>query len=480
MSVPVYRPKIQVTLLKQVQRRGSSQNAEPQSNGDTVDLTPFFGDASGIRTTKSLHQPAGSFVLSFADQAHPRTLDTIAAMVEPMDAIEIRGAREPHRHIGQPLPLLMRGWVSDIFRNEEMSDDGPRRTVTIHGQDAGRLWLIHQALFEVALLQEVPFLEQFRMQVATGLTVYALPVSEFIRQLTERVMNEKVRALAAFQRDQFRPFRVDATVKQGTVSVTTSSNIQGPIWKIASTFIDRPWNEFFVEDEEEGPLVRFRPAPYRNLEGRFIMPDATDPGTIELKDDSVALLSGHRSDWQVANFFSVLSPSGMVDTGGMVNVAQLQRGEPLDFQHPNNRPELYGVRRMEATTALLPDGMRPPSSEATGTAVAQSALSVVDWCVQRRTELKLANRDNALFESVKMTARGSEELKIGRYLRLDRGGFRSEAYVTQVAHDIRPLRGWTTALTMDRGTSFIERRRAAAPRSPYLNESGRGPYSQES
>ncbi|WP_188965468.1 hypothetical protein [Neoroseomonas lacus] len=61
-------------------------------------------------------------------QPHPKTLDTISAMVEPMDMVEIRAAREPHLYAGKPLPLIMRGWVSTITRDESIAQDGtPQR-----------------------------------------------------------------------------------------------------------------------------------------------------------------------------------------------------------------------------------------------------------------------------------------------------------------------------------------------------------------
>lgn len=473
----VYRPAIEVKLLKMVQRRDGS--AERYSAAEReIDLTPFLGDGGGVRTLKTIYEAAGGFTITFSDQAHPRTMDSVAAMVEPMDMIEIRGAREPHKTAGGKLPLIMRGWVSDVRRTESVSQDGtPQRTVTIQGQDAGKLWLIHQVIYEIAVLQDVPFLDLFRMQAATGIDVAFLPVSEFMRQLTERIINDKVRRMAAFSSRQVAPFRVEATVRQGIASATTAASVQGPIWDIAEIFADRPWNELFIEDQEEGPLVRFRPAPYRSIAGAFIMPDAVDPGTVEVDDSAAVSLDMQRTDKGIANFFWVPPGSSMLDNGAFNNVASLQRGEGLDFSHGNNRPELYGVRRMQVPTKLLPNGLTTlPSRAPTEAGRVQGGEATILWHRQRAQELKAMNRDNGVLEDGSAVLRGSEELKVGRYMRLTRGDMVSEAYMTRVSHQIAPLQGWTTNVTLERSTGFLERTKRQ--QTAYFGETGRGPNSR--
>jgi len=472
--VKVYRPKVEVKLLKMVQRREGSAERYAAAERE-IDLTPFLGDGGTIRTGTSLYEAAGGFSISFSDQRHPKTLDTVAAMVEPMDAIEIRAAREPHRFAGQKLPLLMRGWVSEVERVESMSQDGtPQRTVTIQGQDSGKFWMIHQVIYEIAYLQEIPFLDLFRMQAASGVDVSFMPVSDFITQITERIINDKVRRLAAFSSQQVKPFRVQATVREGIASATTAASVQGPIWQIAEIFADRPWNELFIEDEEEGPLVRFRPTPYRSLAGEFVMPGATDPGSVELDGSAVVALKLRRGDRQLANFFWVPPGGSMLDTSAVANVATLQRGDLLDQQHGNNHPALYGVRRMQQATRLLPDGLAGlPSRAPTEAGRQQGGQSVVLWHEKRAAELKAMNRDNAVFEDGGATLRGSEDIKVGRYLRLTRGDLTSEAYMTRVGHNISPLQGWTTQVTLERGTGFVERTKRAS--TAYFSETSRGP-----
>lgn len=473
----VYRPRVEVKLIKMVKR---GRNGAAQRYNDAVreiDLTPYLGDGGSVQTVKALTEAEGSFAITFSDKKHPQTSDTVAAMVEPMDGIEIRASREPHRYASQRLPLIMRGWVSHVRRSTGIEQDGtPQRRVVIQGQDAGKLWLIHQVFFEVGYVTDVPFLDLFQMQAQTGIDVAYLPVGEFIRQLTERVVNPKVAKINAFSSNQFRPFRVDATVRQGLASVTNSAGVQGPYWQIAELFADRPWNELFIEDEEEGPVVRFRPAPYKNLDGELIMPNATDPGTVEVRDDAIVSLNVQRSDRQVANFFWVPPGGSMLDTSAMVSAASLQRGDTIDFDGPNNARDLYGTRRMQMPTRLLPSDLSELLSrdEVEGRRQ-EGARNVVLWHQRRTAELKAMNRDNGVLESGEATVRGSEELKVGRYMRVLHEDFAWDAYMARIAHNIAPFRGWTTDVRLDRGTAFLERTRRQD--SAHFVEGGRGPYS---
>ena len=68
------------------------------------------------------------------------TGDSLYALVEPMDLIEIRIARESHKNSHKDLPIVMRGFVSEIRRDETMGPDGKAsRRVIISGQDYGKL-----------------------------------------------------------------------------------------------------------------------------------------------------------------------------------------------------------------------------------------------------------------------------------------------------------------------------------------------------
>lgn len=476
MAVTVYRPAYQVTLTKMVKRSGEGV-AERYSGADRqVDLTPFLSEGGVVKVVKGIHEPAGGFTIAFSDQLDGPTQDTLYARIEPMDMIEIRGSREPHTYSGGKLPLIMRGFVSTVRRSEAIGQDGtPQRSVIVMGQDSGKLFQIHRLFWEaIAQNPNAPILDQFRLQAATGIEAAYLPVNAAMTQLVERVLNVRIQQMAAFAERAVPNLRVRASVPEGLVSLNLIAPFQGAYWGLVELMADRPWNEAFVEDEEEAPVLVFRPAPYKNIRGEFIIPGAADPGTVELDAAQVASLDVARSDDRVANFFWVPPGSSMLDAGLAVNAASISSGEPFDNAYGNNKPELYGVRRMSTESRLLPNeiGGFPPSLPP---AERDRAVSgIVQWHIARARLLRDMNRDNSVLEDGSALVQGSEKIKPGRFLRLTRGDLVAEAYITKVTHNIAPLDGWTTQVNLERGMGFLERLRMAS--APFWREGRAGPY----
>lgn len=478
MSVTVYRPQVQVKLIKMVQRNGDGVAERYSGAHREFDLTPYLSENGGVKIVKDINEPAGAWNILLAEQPDRQTLDTLYARIEPMDMVEIRGSRTPHLYAGQPLPLISRGFVSRVGRPEAMGPDEPRRVVLISGQDSGKLWLIFrifpEAIYTDPSVRE--YLDVFRLQAATGVEVAFQPVAETMRQLTTRVINRNVERMAAYSQQVVRPFKTDRiTVGQGIVSPNMIAGFQGAYWELAQLIGDRPWNEFFIEEEEDAPTVVFRPVPYRDLAGNFIMPGAVDPGTIEVTDRDIISLESGRGDQRVANFFMTPPGASMLDASGFVTIAETASGTPFDREHGNNRPELYGLRKMVVASRLLPDQIGVLPSQAPQGERTEVSNHIVQWHIQRSLQLKAMNRDNSVLEEGSAHLKGSEALKPGRYLRVRRGSVVSEFYITRVAHDISPLEGWTSSLALERGNGFVERLKM--PGSPFWAEGRRGAYS---
>lgn len=485
-GAPVYTPAVQVMLTKLVTRRDG--DAARYSGADRqVDLTPMLGDGGAVQTMKGLTDAAGGFSITFPDRPLKQSKDSAYSFIEPMDVIEIRAARHPHRYAGQKLPLIMRGFVSQVRRAESMGADGePQRRVIVAGQDAGKLWQIFQLVPEALYASlDMPYLDTYRLQASEGLEIAWQPAAHFMRDLTERVVNKRLRDLAAFARRQddanaanrdgvLRTFRVEATVAQGIVSALQIAPFQGPFWALAEMVADRPWNELFIEDEEEGPLLRFRPSPYRDLQRRYIMPGAVDPGTVELDADFVRSVEWVRTDSRVANFFFVPPGASMLDSGLRVTIAAVIAGTPFDRDNPNNARELYGLRKMQMQTMLLPETIVDLPARRPLEDRERTVGEMRHWHEIRMEQLKAMNRDNSVLEEGEATVLGHEFLKIGRYLALTRGRLVSESYITRVAHTFAPLSTWTTNLTLERSTGFLERNRYEG--LPFWAEGIKGPY----
>ena len=166
-------------------------------------------------------------------------------------------------------------------------------TVVLTGQDSGKLWLIHQILFEVAFSQEQPYLTTFNLQAVTGIEVALLPVGQFMQAITEKVMNPKVEALAAYASRQVAAFDVDSSVPEdtgGAVSITTTANYQGhrytQVSRLATLSVLRPVCVYTVMIFPPHRLLPLRP-----LAGLL----AVIAAMLQPPPSTVPLLSSHRS-----------------------------------------------------------------------------------------------------------------------------------------------------------------------------------------
>ena len=503
--IKVDGPQIQILLFKTtgvnfstgVQYRGAAGAI------DGVDITPFLGDAGSVRTTKGVDEPCGAFSIVFADRCSDTGADTVYALAEPMDMVEIRMARIPVGVGGTP-PLVMRGFISSIRRPETIAADGsPQRVVVIQGQDMTKLWFNWSILPEAQMAGSlVSMLSTYTLLAATGINFALMPVAEFIATFNDAIMNAAVGQLSAFSGRAIPTFDIVASVPadQGLVSASILQGFPGgTYWDVIDYVADRPWNELWVFDPPDGgnPQLIFRPVPYKDLGGGLIMPGATDPGFIQRDIGEIVSLDALRTDHRTANFFWVPPGTSLPDSAGMTairNVFEMTGGSlgpPLfDIDYDNSNKALYGLRKMQHDTRLIPSAIPNPRSanlNEPGVRITAGDITTL-WNIERANQLRLLNHDNVVWETVEMVLKGHEELVPGKYLRWTRGQFRdsgllSEAYIMRVAHSWVPLKsgtsaGWTTTLTLERSDGFYKRDQLGA--SPYWMEGRRGPYSPTS
>lgn len=478
MGVRVYTPQIEVTLVKMLDRKDGMADRFTKAER-VIDLTGYLGEAGAVQTTKSITEACGAFSISFADDIQYAVKDSLHVLIEPMDLIEIRGSRDAAAYAGERLPLIMRGFVSSIRRTESMGQDGsPARAVVISGHDFGKLWMIHGVWYEKAEAEGQPLLTVFGLLDTLGFAVRAFQISDFIKTFCLEVMNVRVKELRVFAKfaQQVRPFVPECSVKQGEIMPRVQETIvSGPYWNIIKAASDGPWNELFVRDEEDGPHLIFRPAPYKDLKGNYILDDAADPGTVDIGIDEVVQWDVTRTDGRVGNFFWVPPGGSSFDTNAQATAGSIVDATAFDFKHGNNKPELFGYKKMQAETILIPNGTPGISAEQPAASRAPMNQNSLAWHKQRAKELQAMNRDNSVFEDGGATIMGHERIVIGKYIRLTRGQLVSEAYVTSVSHSIQPLSTWSTTISFERGTGFLERNRLKG--SPFIAEGRDGPYS---
>jgi hypothetical protein len=227
MTIHVDSPQFQVLLTKVIQRTGKGQPSNAATPWKNIDLTPFLGTAGTIRTIKDINQPSGGFTITFADKLMPDFADSVYALVEAQDYVEIRGSRRAQDYVGGTLPIIMTGFVSAVDRAESMGSDGePTRTVTIQGHDFGKLLSIYYVYWQTFVATDQNFLATYDLQTILGMDTGGQGVSAFMTQLIKKIVNPKIEQMSVFSNTQIKPFSVNATVPDGSVL----ANMWNHVW----------------------------------------------------------------------------------------------------------------------------------------------------------------------------------------------------------------------------------------------------------
>jgi hypothetical protein len=485
--VKIYQPSVSVTLYKTISRttldNGTPVSQRFQGTAHTIDLTPFLGENSVLRTSKSVREAAGGFSLTLADKpykgnyAGATTLESLYGLVEPMDFIEIRMRHDPPSSQGQKPTIIMRGFVSEITRSESMGSDGrPQRFVIINGQDYGKLWQMLQIIYLPGYVIGEDIISGFKLFERFGGAVNILKSADFVTQIIQTILNPYLANLMPSNSPNPATIQLDMTVSHGVTSIQGPQNQEGSIYNLLRTYGDVGiWNELYLDDREDGVYCVYRPVPALDASGNLIQSDAPNPVYWDLPDTDVISLNVSRSDANVANYYWVRAPRfDLVDSLYQQQFAI--QGAAADTvllgTYANSSSNLYGTRVMYGETQQGGDEV---GSMASGLPKAQQATrnaSMANWTADRRAIMVNQNKDNVLFERGAIRVRGNENIKAGMYVRLRRGQFRSSYYVVQVDHEFIPFQGFFSTLIVERGTGFIERakRNGSGGDSPYLAE----------
>lgn len=487
-TVKIYDPNLMVTLYKTISRttlNGKNPASQRfQGTQRAIDLTPFFGESGSVRTSKSVRDPAGGFVLTFGDQpyigeyAGKQTFESLYGLIEPMDYIEIRFRHNPSTSAGAQPPIIMRGFVSAVNRTEAMGSDGkPQRSVTVTGQDYGKIWQMMQILYLPGFVIGQDILSNFKLFERFGGVVDVLPASQFVAEIFQQVINPFIARMVP--PNSIVPSTIEASkylsVGHGVCSFQGAQNQEGTIYSILKTFADvGPWNELYLQDEEDGVHCVYRPIPAMDLNGDLIQSDAPSPEYIDIPDTDVISLNVSRTDANVANYYWVRAPRFDLASSIYQQQFALQGADPesvLQTTYPNTLVSLYGLRPMQTDSQMGGDLVTSFSSGNLAPAQNARDTQMCNWINNRRQIMASMNQDNILYESGSMRVRGNETIRAGMYARLHRGHFVATYYVVKIDHDYMPFNGVFSTLTLERGTGFIQRvTRGGGSDSPYLAE----------
>jgi hypothetical protein len=503
MKFETRKPGLTITLIKNVSRitLDSSIPVASRYTGTTptVDLTPYLGEHNSVRTNKSVREPAGSFSITLTDQLYyPGTTvvargptsygDSLYALIEPMDSIEIRMTGNAYKSaIGptQQPPIKMRGFVSKVEKSEAMGADGkPQRHIIVSGQDYGKILQMIQIFHlpgipasDAGYITDFPFATQF------GLANNIMPANEFVQGVFDKVINPYVQALL---NNTSAKINTDIVVSGGQVSpYGTGGWNGGTIYSLFMSLGDiGPWNEFFIEDREDGPYAVYRPNPFYAVDNTpiFDFPDGKFPVVTIIDRADIVSITAARTDANVANYFWVDCPRFNLNYEPTLRAFAVQAAQqsaadsqtlgPYVTGYANVDPKLYGQRKMTAQT-----NQGGANEKNNGNATPKGAGRVenqgylLDWIKQRRIDLIAQNKDNIVFEAGAMRIKGNENIKAGTYIGYQAGDVLCFYYVVSAEDDYAPFGNYFTSVQYERGTGFIARmQQDAESQSPYLAE----------
>lgn len=495
--VPVYEPKFAVRLFKTIKRK-TVNGVEPTSERfqgaqSSIDLSPWFGDSSSITTFKSIDAPAGGFQFTMPDKPYSQAggLDSLYGIIEPMDLIEIRLRHGvPTAGTGSTLPVVMRGFVSSVDRDEEMAPGGtPTRTVTITGQDYGKIWQMIQIFYGPNYIIGQDILSNFKLMDRFGAGLNnALTNVDFLK-LGVQMINEYL-AKVVPQGSGFPQITVRSEgVVEGSVGITGIQSAEGTIYELLKRYTDiGPFNELFLTEDDDGVYVVYRQNPALNLAGQPLYPkvttapyggdvsvDAAQLVVIDVPEKDLVWIKVRRSDAGVANYYWVSAPAFSLNSDLLMRqlgATDSNEAKTVDLgQYGNSSVELYGHRLMMVETKLGGPNVNNVKSGLTEQEHDQRDNDLFGWTGDRRKFLVAQNKDNSILETGSIQIRGNENIRPGNYVRVRRGMVASLYYVTSVTHHMVPFKGFMTTLTVSRGQGFADRiKMGGGADSPYLAE----------
>lgn len=473
-----YEPKIRVLLIKSMARDelvpGIAVDRRRYVEPRAIDLTDYLLENTPVRISKSVREPAGAFGFVLADKMHPELKESIYALVEPMDMVEIRMAHSPGKN---GPPVVMRGFVSNITRSTGISSGQPHGTVHVSGQDFGkilqilRIYYLQNIAVGEYVLSDLKFFHKYAPEYGAKI----MTGKEFVALLIDKLINPYMARLTRLANGASvgttAVTRMSAEVSiEGVVSpLGVAAFPEGSVHQMLTMFLDvGAFNELFLEEREDGVVLVVRPQPFFDVSGRPIQSVA---GVKRVAVDAVDVqeLQVSRSDDGVANYFWVTNAAWQLIANETMKTLSFRGSveEYAPFTHVNCAVEQFGFRKMETESRMGPNLYRGAD------AIKKEDKPVEDekllgWLVERRRILALQNRDNTVFENGMIRMRGNEEIRAGMYLDLQRGGIQSSYYVVNVHHEFVPFQSFKTLVQVERGTGWIARSNRGD--SPYLSE----------
>lgn len=480
-GVHSFRPGCEITIWHRTSAGGPQFIYKITSLDDAL-VHASMGENTTVTVSKSLYDPAGEFQIAIPDkpielrissEAGERITkrDSLYGFLEPMDRIEIRMNRD--QLTTGDMPVVLRGFVRGIGREEAMSPDGkPIRSVVISGHDCGCAFTILQ-VDVITAIQEGKWPYGANLLSAWGaltrttggpeMNAAKLPLPQFVKLCADTV--EPILDQVGLRFDVDTDFAPD----NEEVSPMSLPSFEGPMWNLLSRMVDRPWNEVFVREGPVWPEVVCRRTPWvvprwsgdnpnENYEITAERVDALGSRMREIDMEEVIELRAHRDDSEVVTVVMVRSAAAHPFEN---QFALTLRDSVID--NPNNSSAMFGWRAAQMESMLSSNGAPQGNPEAR---FIELNKTLNTFLIQRREWLKAMWSRNADLENGSLQIRGRSTIHVGDYIHVRRGmgsGVDWVAYVTRVTHQYMPFNKYITTLEYIRSTQYLRRSAADNP-----------------
>ena len=471
--VKVYQPQIRLWLWK------TRLISPVATGGKPIDLTGYLGDNSTVTVTRSVRDACGTFIIRFADQPNRTYKQSIYKLVEPMDMVIIRMTHDPVAPGSSPddplnqygggthIPLIMRGMVTNVQRNETMTDNGPQRWVTITGQDQMKILQVYRINYlwgtDTGIWTEMDF--RFAHVFAPVLYRKNKNANEFLDAVLTDMINPFIAKMADLNKVDDNNMPV-LQPWMGDFSLPAADNVcpdplsrfdDVTLYDALKSVLDVGlFNELYIEEDDENTYLVARPMPFKDLYGNFIQGTALN---LDIPSKDVVSIEVTRSDAESCNYFWITS---LYDKKYNLDqrAAAYAGGGSLDWitkNYINSDERIMSVRKMEMPIEMTPfvvtDGDALPAPD-----VISQGIDFIKWLRDKRIAMANMNKNEMVFEKGTLRLRGNHNIKAGMYLSIMRGPlqiFNGEVYAHTITHEYDVMNGFFTIVRFDRGTSFI-------------------------
>lgn len=405
-------------------------------NGQTYDLT---GDLVSWTRTKS--QNAGSFTLNFVPRSN------WSKILKPMTYIEIRASKSGQKVNGK-LPIIMRGFVDFPGSNTQMGQTGvsePRAPVS--GTDFTKVFLAWQILYLFTQNMFTPSgSKQFQRIAAQNagfgmfanyrIPIFSPSINAFMLAAFNNIVNPVLKGLREKNYPYFPEMTHDFRYPALAMNNMPVASYTGSLWNLFEYAASPPFGEFFVRDEESGPLVIGRMTPYKTVSGaipKFGL-DIGSAGRIE----GIQGITVQQSDQDLYTYFLTWAADAQLYNMTMPTfLPGYSNGVMTD------KASLYGINPLQIDTPWI----SLSQSNGKNDSAVKLASELNAWLVA-------VMGDAELFWNGTINCHGDETLQIGTY----RTAFNPDAnanqefYVSQISDSFEyTANQWTANVQVVRG-----------------------------